>query len=165
MSKFTANLPKNCVVVGAREVGGIIGETDTGCPVAENDFTPQLSLFFIPKAKGVNVDLFEMTGKEIEGDIAQWRAKLGHLENRDVKFLFLIGGNTTSADYMRNIWVNTDTVRLFIAGAPPSRAHCPPPVSYSPVLRPRAIHSSLAMTSRPIFTQITPFITPFGERK
>mgnify|MGYP002803399523 CR=1 FL=1 len=111
ISKFTANLPKNCVVVGARGVGGVIGETDFGCPMAENDFIPQLSLLFVPKAKGVNVDLFQMTGKEIEGSsMAQWRSKLDHLVNKDIKCLFLIGGNTMSTDYIDKIWARTDTI-------------------------------------------------------
>ena len=111
ISKLTANLPKNCVVVGARAVGGVIGETDFGWPVAENDFIPQLSLLFIPKAKGVNVDLFQMTGKEIEGGgMGQWRSKLGHLVNKDIKCLFLIGGNTMSTGYMTKIWAHTNMV-------------------------------------------------------
>ena len=111
ISKFTANLPTSCVVVGARSVGGVIGETDFGCPMAENDFIPQLSLLFVPKAKGINVELFQMTGKEVEGSsMAQWRSKLDHLVNKDIKCLFLIGGNTMSSDYINKIWARTDTV-------------------------------------------------------
>ena len=115
MSEISANLPKHCVVIGAREMCcGVIGETNFGYPVAENDFnTKQLSLLFIPKVKGVNVNLFQMTGKEIDGSEAQWRTKLNHLVDKNIKFLFLIGGNTTSVKYISDIWSNTVKVSLY----------------------------------------------------
>jgi hypothetical protein len=110
MSKVTANLPKSCVVVGAKGVGGVIGETEFGCPVAENDISPQLSLLCIPKAKGINVDLLQMTALEICGGSARWRNKLDHIVGKDIKFLFLIGGTSTCADYIAKIWANTSVV-------------------------------------------------------
>lgn len=106
LSKITDNLPKDCIVIGAREVGGIIGETNFGCPVVRKSLSEQLSVLFIPKVKNVNVNHFQVKIKEIKDNEEEWRAKLDHLVNKDIKFLFLIGAKTPPKN-INCIWSNT----------------------------------------------------------
>ena len=108
--KIARNLPKNCVVVGARDAGGMIGEKGFGQPVEIFGYCSyKLSALLIPKVNGVNVDTFLLKGKELKMTEEQWKDKLYHLANKDVKFLYLIGKQST-VKRIDDIWAKISKV-------------------------------------------------------
>ena len=92
---ITASLPKDCIVIGARQTGGIIGETIAGKRTGKKGSDcGQLSILFIPKVPGVSVNFVEMKVNEVRSaaDVqANCQIRLGHLLDKQIKFLFLIG--------------------------------------------------------------------------